>query len=96
MQSALGGPPAKLLKRERKERSGVRERAFDSTKILKIEQNLSNTPEQTSGHPPTEHLARAKADNRKKYPELAQVVDQLRAVFGQDQVKVVRITEHKK
>jgi len=34
--------------------------------------------------------------NREKYPEIAQVVDQLKMVFGDDQVTVKKITEKEK
>ncbi|WP_139117549.1 hypothetical protein [Endozoicomonas atrinae] len=45
-----------------------------------------------TGSPPTDQdLEKIKAQNRKKYPELARVVDQLAETFGPDQVKVVHM-----
>nr|MDT0250056.1 hypothetical protein [Endozoicomonas sp.] len=37
-------------------------------------------------------LEKIKAENRKKHPELAKLVDRLMDSFGQDQVTVTRVT----
>ncbi|WP_419833694.1 hypothetical protein [Endozoicomonas atrinae] len=53
---------------------------------------MNNKTNKKPGHTPTDQdLEKIKAENRKKYPELARVVDLLADSFGPDQVKVVHM-----
>ena len=63
-------------------------------------ESLANQPTQTV-IPPTGIDSRQRQNlirdrNRKKYPDIAKVIDQLKAIFGEDQIQVIAITNKPK